>query len=585
MSKAKTNEPRGAMPWRTKEPLAIRPDALGWDFLYDDAEECRSDDDAVPEGVAVIEVHGALAHHGGWWCMRYDDVIAEARYAIEQGAHTIVMDLDSPGGEAAGCFEAARSLRALVDEKGVRLIAFANESAYSAAYALATAAHTIVLPASAGVGSVGVIAVMGSSLRAASEHGYDFAVVTSGEQKADGHPLVELSDSAVERLQVRVDELALLFARQVASARGMTAESVLALEAGCFYGEGALDAGLADALMTRAEVMDLAADPRSTLPGQTATAEQESTEAMTVKTRIGKGKPAAATPAKTTQKAAASTRATPPRGGLNIPRVALSNAEEKRPAPSAEVTDEQFAELEERVTAVEEKVDESEETEEETDSSDESTDESAEGDDDPDASDESDAEGDDDADAEDDDDAAEARAIDALPQMTVRTTADLAAFAKELTGQSTIARAVGALRQMKLAAVRSERLSKRASRLQGSLAVATTESAITMMVDKACREGRITPAQKPGLIKMGRASRAELEGFLATAPARVRTLEARTTSAIVEPNSVINAGSGTNALGLTAEEQRWAEKLGVDPAKLAAEKNRHAAASANHKTH
>ena len=569
---AKKNEPRGAMPWRTKEPLAIRPDAIGWDFLYDDDEECRSEDDAIPEGVAVVEVHGALAHHGGWWCMRYDDVLAEARYAIESGAHTIVMDLDSPGGEAAGCFEAAAALRALVDENGVRLVAFANESAYSAAYALATAAHSIVMPASAGVGSVGVIAVMGSHVRAATEQGYDFAVVTSGAHKGDGHPLTELSDEAVERLQVRVDELALLFARQVAGARNMTTDAVLALQAGCFYGEGAIDSGLADAILTRAEVMTLAADPRSTLPGQTATAEKE--DPMSVKTRIGKApKPAAATP----PAAATSPRTAPVASARPVAAPRLSAAARAARTPGvvqAEVTDEQFAELEERVTAVEEAVDEETETDETEETE---TDEAAEGDDD----DAEASEGDDDADAEEDDDAAEARAMDALPQMTVRTATDLATFAKAITGETTIARAVGALRSMKLSAARADRLARKAAALGGQLATASSSASMAKIeasVDKAIRQGRVTPGQKPGLLRMGKASADELDAFLATCAPRVRTVEgARQSSPGAGPATATTPPGGASA-GLTAEEKLWADKLGVTHEAAAAEKKRLATA-------
>ncbi|TOL42864.1 serine peptidase, partial [Vibrio parahaemolyticus] len=69
----------------------------------------------------------------------------------------ICLDIDSPGGEVAGCFDLVDLIYELRGKKPI--YAILSENAYSAAYAIASAADKIYVPRTGGVGSVGVIVI------------------------------------------------------------------------------------------------------------------------------------------------------------------------------------------------------------------------------------------------------------------------------------------------------------------------------------------------------------------------------------------------------------------------------------------
>jgi ClpP class serine protease len=118
--------------------------------------------------------------------------------------------------------------------------------ACSAAYAVGCAADEVVLPDNRLVGSIGVIMTVESYAEALAAEGVSVALITSGAAKADGHPAVALSDDARARLQADVDQLAQVFAGEVAAARPLDAKAVLALDARTFLGASAVSTGLAD---------------------------------------------------------------------------------------------------------------------------------------------------------------------------------------------------------------------------------------------------------------------------------------------------------------------------------------------------
>ena len=239
---------------------AIDPRALGrrWGS-WREAARVRSE--VGPDGwpkpygmagnVAVVSVDGPLMQRGGWFWDGHDAVAERVRAALaEPKAAAVMLKLNSPGGIAAGCFAAAQSIRAAAQAAGKPLVAYADEQACSAAYALACAASKIFLPPSGEVGSVGVLSAVVSMKRALDAEGIDVAVIRSGAKKASGHPADALSDDAIAREQADVDALAQQFFALVAQARGMTPAAVAALEGDTRMGAAAVAAGLADAVMT-----------------------------------------------------------------------------------------------------------------------------------------------------------------------------------------------------------------------------------------------------------------------------------------------------------------------------------------------
>lgn len=223
-----------------------------------------------PDGVAVVSIDGPLMQRGGFWFDGYAAISKRVTSALAAPeVRSVVLRINSPGGVCAGCFSAARELRAAKEHAGKPVIAFADEHAYSAAYAVACIADEIYVPREGGVGSIGVIGCLVDWSALNAKIGINVAVLVSGSQKADGHPDVPMTKAAIDRAQKRIDQLAESFFELVGTARSMSTGAVRALEAGCFYGSDAVSKGLANGVATLSEVIGIArtksATPRSSM--------------------------------------------------------------------------------------------------------------------------------------------------------------------------------------------------------------------------------------------------------------------------------------------------------------------------------
>lgn len=206
----------------------------------------------VVGGAAIIPVLGTLVH--GLAGVRpvsgmtgYDGISANLAMALDDPAvRGIVLHIDSPGGEVTGCFDLADEIFAARGRKP--LLALVDEAAFSAAYAIASAADRIVVPRTAGVGSVGVIALVADVSRALEKGGVTVNVIQFGARKADGLDAIPLTPEARARFQADVDAVGHLFVETVARNRGLRPEIVQATEAGTFMGADAVRHGFADAV-------------------------------------------------------------------------------------------------------------------------------------------------------------------------------------------------------------------------------------------------------------------------------------------------------------------------------------------------
>jgi len=227
-----------AKQWRA---CAIDPRAFGGWYDGGYRETC------VDGGVAFVYVCGPLDHHQSWWLDSYDSIVARVAYALaDPDAQAIVICFDSPGGDASGVEEAHQKIKAMRAQYAKPVYAYANESCYSAAYWLAAACDGIWLPPTGGVGSVGVIAEVVDLTAMDAKNGVRIELVTTGKQKADGHPDRPLTDEILARVQERVNKIGDVFFASVAASRGMTPDAVQALQAACLLGADAKAAGLAD---------------------------------------------------------------------------------------------------------------------------------------------------------------------------------------------------------------------------------------------------------------------------------------------------------------------------------------------------
>ena len=210
-------------------------------------------------GIAVIPVHGSLVRRAfavdaASGLTSYGEIAAMLDAAVADPAVSgILLDIDSPGGEAGGVFELAQHIRAIDAIKPVW--ALACDSAYSAAYAIACAASRVFVTQTGGVGSIGVIAMhVDQSLRDAQE-GYRFTAVSAGDFKNDLSPHEPIDKGAMARLQTEVDRLYGLFVDNVAAMRGIDAKAIRDTQAALFFGPDAISSGLADAVASTEQVI------------------------------------------------------------------------------------------------------------------------------------------------------------------------------------------------------------------------------------------------------------------------------------------------------------------------------------------
>ena len=209
---------------------------------------------AAPEGIAVIPIHGslvkrALGMDAASGLTSYSEIAAMLDAALaDPQVRGILLDIDSPGGEASGSFELSRRVREVAAVKPVWAVA--NDAAYSAAYALAASAQRLFVTETGGVGSIGVIALHVDQSVKDAKDGYRFTAITAGAHKNDYSPHEPLSDAARTELQGEVDRLYTLFTDHVAAMRGLDIGAVRATEAGLFFGNQAVTQGLADGVQT-----------------------------------------------------------------------------------------------------------------------------------------------------------------------------------------------------------------------------------------------------------------------------------------------------------------------------------------------
>jgi membrane-bound serine protease (ClpP class) len=107
--------------------------------------------DAPPrqyQDAAVIRFEGAIG------AMLEQFFYRKLKAAEDQGADLVVIEIESPGGEADASFRIAETLR---DVKWARTVAFIPKSAYSGAAVVAMGCDEILMTPTAQIGDVGVI--------------------------------------------------------------------------------------------------------------------------------------------------------------------------------------------------------------------------------------------------------------------------------------------------------------------------------------------------------------------------------------------------------------------------------------------
>lgn len=248
--------------------------------VIDVTPEAKSDDDftgpmyAKDMRMGFMNIEGPLTYRTtGWEALcggtSYEMLKGDMEYFVEQKAKTVVMMVNSGGGEAHGMMDSANYIRKLADENGIKIIAYVDGMSASAAYGISAIADEIVMSSDSQVGSIGVLIQLMNNSKQLEMNGIERTFITAGEDKvpfaADG----SFTESFKERLQAQVDTLYEGFTSHVATHRGLDIKAVKGTQANVFMADEALELGLADTIMTVEEFYEYVASAAETNKGGT----------------------------------------------------------------------------------------------------------------------------------------------------------------------------------------------------------------------------------------------------------------------------------------------------------------------------
>ncbi len=237
------------------------------------------------ERTAIIPIHGILTKKPGAFDVflgmtSYEQIEEQITQALaDSSIETIILEIDSPGGEVNGIFDLADFIYESRAKK--RVVALANDDAYSAAYAIASSAEKIFLTRTSGVGSIGVIASHIDQSRFDEKQGIKYTTIFAGSRKNDLNPHEPINSEGLKSLREEIDRLYEMFVQLIARNRNLSIEAIKSTEAGLYFGEKAVEIGLADGITILTEFKSINKNRSTTMNEQTTNNVKEETDNLT----------------------------------------------------------------------------------------------------------------------------------------------------------------------------------------------------------------------------------------------------------------------------------------------------------------
>ena len=222
----------------------------------------RRDQVKVLEGLSgtrlgLIPIKGSLTYEeSGWEALcgmtSYESIQGQAEYLIKnEKVDELILELNSGGGQAYGCFEAAQVVRDLANKNNVKITTYVDGVAYSGGYAWASIADELIVNPMGRVGSIGVVLPLTNYAEKDKKDGIKRIYITSGKSKVpydeDGNFTEDALDEFRKSSKIIYDE----FVGHVAEMRGIDRQAVVNTEAKTFDAQQALSLNLIDSIMTK----------------------------------------------------------------------------------------------------------------------------------------------------------------------------------------------------------------------------------------------------------------------------------------------------------------------------------------------
>lgn len=244
---------------RARSVLAMEPDWLermlgaglsdvsAFFFLFDEKPVLKHE--MMGDGTGVIRIRGPIARKSNYR-VTYDDIVGAVKGAVgDDKVKSVLLDIDSPGGVAAGMYEASTEIAALRGKKPIW--SYANDMMASAAYGLGAAGDRALGSSYAQVGSIGVVMMHVEFSKANDQMGVKPTFIFAGRKKVWGNAEEPLDPGAKKEFQDIVDAHYDRFVETVATVRpSLSEKAIRKTEAGVYAGEAAKTAGLIDDVMS-----------------------------------------------------------------------------------------------------------------------------------------------------------------------------------------------------------------------------------------------------------------------------------------------------------------------------------------------
>lgn len=243
----------------------------------------------IRDGVAILPIEGIIAKRANMFSQVSGGVSTELvgrdfkEALADPAVHSIILDIDSPGGSVDGTQTLASLVHGARSQKPV--VAFTDGTMASAAYWIGSAAEKVFAGGdTVQVGSIGVVAKHVDVSGAEAQRGLRTTEIVAGKQKRVASQYGPLSDEGRQSMQDQVDYLYGIFVDDIARQRGVSAKRVYAemADGRVFIGSQAIDAGLVDGVSTLDQLIaDLNARAGARGPAATIDSEEGNSMNMT----------------------------------------------------------------------------------------------------------------------------------------------------------------------------------------------------------------------------------------------------------------------------------------------------------------
>ena len=176
----------------------------------------------VYDGVAVIPVSGIIRPRSSYnlyslYSTNLVSLTHDLELALENpGVHAIVLNIDSPGGLAAGVDEFAQKI---YDARGTKpIVSYVSDLIASAAYWIGSATDEIVMARTAEAGSIGTLVSFYDWTEFDKNLGIELVTIVNDESPKKGTS--PASEEGRQQIRTRLNETADIFLSTVARNRG-----------------------------------------------------------------------------------------------------------------------------------------------------------------------------------------------------------------------------------------------------------------------------------------------------------------------------------------------------------------------------